>query len=121
MRKLILIKHAKPLVDERIPSTEWELSDQGRQSCQGLSRVAGSQQPKIIVTSDEPKAIQTGLLVGEALGIEVKQSPGLHEHDRTNVPVMDSREFISTMALFFKDRTRLVLGRETADQALNRF
>jgi broad specificity phosphatase PhoE len=121
MRKLILVKHAKPLVDETKPSRQWKLSDQGRMSCQALSRAIKAHSPKIILTSDEPKAMETGALVGKDLGIPSRQAPDLHEHDRNNVPMMDSREFISTMALFFKERRQLVLGLETAEEALARF
>jgi len=120
MRKLILIKHAKPQVEEDIPSHEWELSPEGRESCKALAQFLSQHQPKVIVTSDEPKAIQTGSIVAEALGISTRIYDGLHEHDRSNVPMMQPREFISTMALFFKERRRLVLGRETAEDAVDR-
>ena len=121
MPKLILIKHAKPNVEEDVPSHEWQLSPQGRESCKALAQVVAKYEPRAMVTSDEPKAIETGSIVAETLGIGVRMVEGLHEHDRTNVPMMQSREFISTMALFFKDRRRLVLGRETAEKALDRF
>jgi broad specificity phosphatase PhoE len=121
MRKLILIKHAKPRVEDGVPSHEWELSPEGRQSCQALIPLVSGHEPRVIVTSDEPKAIQTGSILAEALAIDSRIADGLHEHDRTNVAMMPSREFISTMALFFKQRGRLVLGRETAQQALDRF
>ncbi|HEY8751470.1 MAG TPA: histidine phosphatase family protein [Tepidisphaeraceae bacterium] len=121
MRKLILIKHAKPQVDEKVPSHEWRLSEQGRASCAGLAKIVAAYEPRIIVTSEEPKAIETGAILAEAMGKPVRTAPGLEEHDRSNVPMMDSREFISTMALFFKDRHKLVLGLETADETLDRF
>jgi broad specificity phosphatase PhoE len=121
MRKLILIKHAKPHVEDDVPSHEWELSREGRESCKALGQFLEKHQPKVIVTSDEPKAIETGSIVAEALEVNSRMGDGLHEHDRSNVPMMQSREFISTMALFFKDRHRLVLGKETAEAALDRF
>jgi broad specificity phosphatase PhoE len=121
MRKLILIKHARPQVEEDVPSHEWELSEEGRQSCRALVPILAKHEPRVVVTSDEPKAIQTGAIVAEALGIATRIGDGLYEHDRTNVPMMASREFISTMALFFKQPRRLVLGRETAAEALDRF
>jgi 2,3-bisphosphoglycerate-dependent phosphoglycerate mutase len=121
MRKLVLIKHARPQVDEQTPSQEWRLSEQGRQSCQELSRILAAYEPRIIITSEEPKAVETGQIVAQAMGRPVRTAHDLYEHDRSNVPLMDSREFISTMALFFKDRRKLVLGLETADEALDRF
>lgn len=121
MRKLILIKHARPQVDDRVPSHDWPLSAQGRESCRPLARLVAPHEPVVVVTSNEPKAAETGRIVGAELNVTVRTAPGLHEHDRANVPMMDSREFISTVALFFKDRGNLVLGLETADAALARF
>ena len=121
MRKLILIKHARPQVEEDVPSHEWELSPEGRENCRALARLVAGHEPRVIVTSDEPKAIETGSILAEALGIKTRTGDNLHEHDRTNVPMMQSREFISTMAQFFKERRRLVLGKETAEAALGRF
>lgn len=120
MRKLILIKHARPHVEEEIPSRDWHLSETGRAACEPLAERIRPLSPTIVVTSDEPKASETGSLVAARLGVPTEIAPGLHEHDRTNVPLLRSRDFISMMALFFRDRDRLVLGRETADQALRR-
>lgn len=121
MRKLILIKHAKPQVVDEVPSHEWELSEEGRQACGRLAEVVRRHDPAAIVTSQEPKAKETGRLLGQALGKPVSEFAGLREHDRSNVSLMPPREFISMMALFFKQRDRLVLGGETADQAARRF
>lgn len=121
MRKLILIKHARPQVDEGVPSHEWGLSDEGRQACRRLAGAVRGHDPAAIITSREPKARETGRLLGEAMGKPVTESAGLEEHDRSNVPMMPPNRFISMMALFFKQRDRLVLGRETADQAARRF
>ena len=121
MRKLILIKHAAPLVIPGKPSEEWKLSDKGRESCEPLAAVVREFQPGVIVTSQEPKAAETGKIVAEKLGIPVESAPGLHEHDRTNVPHMRSGEFISHVELLFRRPDERVLGRESADEALTRF
>lgn len=121
MRKLILIKHSKPAVDEHVPSHEWRLSEEGRQRCQPLIEQLRPHDPSVVITSNEPKAVETGEIVAAALAKPLEQAQGVHEHDRSNVPMMASRDFISTMALFFKDRRRLVIGKETAEQAAQRF
>jgi broad specificity phosphatase PhoE len=120
-RKLILVKHARPDVQEQVPSREWRLSVEGREACAALADVISRFDPAVIVVSDEPKARETGELVAKKLDKPVEISTGLHEHDRGNVPMMRSREFISTMAMFFKQPARLVLGRESANQAAARF
>ena len=121
MRKLILIKHASPLVVPGTPPQNWKLSDKGRESCGPLADAVRAHAPTIIVASDEPKAKETAELVANALGVPVETAPGLHEHDRTNVPHMRSGEFISHMEVFFRKPTERVLGRESAVAALDRF
>ena len=37
MRKLILIKHARPVVDPAVSSEQWRLSDEGRARCRLLA------------------------------------------------------------------------------------
>jgi broad specificity phosphatase PhoE len=121
MSRLYLIKHAKPLIDEHRPSHEWVLSDPGREQAARLARIVRDRGINSVVTSTEPKASETGRILAEALGCPVSDAPDLHEHDRRNVPVMPTRQFISTMALFFTRPEELVLGRETAHAAAQRF
>jgi len=120
MRKVILIKHAKPLVQENVPSHDWSLSEDGRAKALLLAERLRPLAPGLVISSKEPKALQTAQILAQALGLSPKASQGLAEHDRSNVPMMSSPEFISLMALFFKNRTRLVLGLETAVQATRR-
>ena len=68
----------------------------------------------------QPKAVETAEILAAALGVPHEVAADLHEHDRSNVPQMPTREFISSVALFFKRPTELVLGRETAEQARRR-
>jgi len=121
MRKLILIKHASPLVDANVPSEQWELSQEGRSRCAALAGALRPYSPAVIVSSSEPKAEQTAQLVAAELGVGVEKGDDLYEHDRSNVPHMPGREFISMMELLFRRPGELVLGDETADEAADRF
>ena len=121
MRKLILIKHARPQVEADLPSSEWRLSDEGRLACPALAQRVAAHEPAIIISSDEPKAMETAQLVAEAMGKPFRTALDLHEHERDNVPYMPTREFISWMAVFFKKPREQVLGDESADEALERF
>jgi len=60
-------------------------------------------------------------VVGVYGKIPAQATSDLHEHDRSNVPHMRSGEFISHVELFFRRPDELVLGRETATEALGRF
>lgn len=121
MRKLILVKHAPPEVVPGTPPERWTLSEKGRALCAPLAEKLAAHAPAEIVASEEPKAAETARLVAERLGVPWRTAPGLHEHDRSNVPHMPSREFISMVELFFRKPAELVLGRETADAARKRF
>src|SRR5215213_5663272 len=121
MRKLILIKHAPPLVVPGTPPERWKLSDKGRESCGPLAAALRPHAPAVIVASEEPKAMETAQLVSETLAVPVETVTGLHEHDRSNVPHMRSGEFISHVELMFRRPGERVLGRESADEAFHRF
>jgi len=121
MSKLILIKHATPLKDVTRPSHEWKLSERGRDDARVLADRLRQHHIDIVITSNEPKAEETGRIVAEVLGVPCEPADDLHEHDRSNVPVMPTREFISMIALFFNEPDRLVLGKERANAARDRF
>src|SRR5439155_4095449 len=77
--------------------------------------------PIQILASQEPKAAETAKLLAEKLGIQHQSEPGLHEHDRSNVPHLRSSEFISMVEVLFRKPAERVLGRESAEEALQRF
>jgi broad specificity phosphatase PhoE len=121
MAKLILVKHAAPEVVPDVSSEQWRLSDRGRASCASLAEALRPHRPSVIVSSEEPKASETGGLVAQQLGVPCGTAPDLHEHDRRGVPHMRSGEFISHVELMFRKRDQRVLGHESADEALRRF
>lgn len=121
MSTLILIKHASPQQEPSVPSHDWHLSEAGRAKAAALVEHIRPLAPEVIVTSDEPKAIETGEILASALGVPTEVAIDLQEHDRSKVPLLRTGEFISAMAQFFKERARLVLGSETATSALSRF
>ena len=121
MRKLILIKHASPLVDPAKSSEHWPLSDKGKSACEPLADALRPHEPAIVVASTEPKARETAELIASRLRVPTETAPDLHEHDRSNVPHMRSGEFISHIELFFRRPDELVLGQEAADDVLDRF
>src|SRR3954467_14306738 len=121
MAKLLLIKHARPEVDPAVASEEWRLGAEGREGAKRLADRLGAYHFARLYSSVEPKALETAQIVAGPRDLSVLTQPGLHEHDRRNVPHMASREFISMVALFFKEPDGLVLGDETADEAYARF
>src|SRR4051794_15258843 len=102
MPKLILIKHARPLVDPAKSSELWTLSEEGRAQAKALATVLAPYQPTVAISSDEPKAAETAAILAKDLNIPTETSADLREHERRNVPHMRSGEFISHVELFFR-------------------
>ena len=121
MSKLILIKHSQPQIDPFISSREWHLSQEGQLRCKPLADKLATYAPEVIVSSTEPKAIETARIVAERLDKPFEVAQGLHEHDRSNVPFYSPQVFEQAVATFFQKPDELVFGRETALQAQQRF
>jgi broad specificity phosphatase PhoE len=121
MRHLILVKHARPQVDPAVSSEEWTLGPEGREAAGRLAERMRPYNFAKLFCSSEPKAGETARVIGLALERPVEEARDLFEHDRRDVPHMETREFISLVALLFKEPDRLVLGNETADEAYERF
>jgi broad specificity phosphatase PhoE len=121
MHKLMLVKHSLPEIVPALPVRRWVLTETGRRRCKPLADMLAIHQPDIIITSVEPKALETGQIVANLLGKPRKTAPGLHEHDRNNVPLKSKEQFEASVAEFFARPGELVFGTETADQAHQRF
>lgn len=121
MQNLILIKHVQPQIDPFLPAREWPLSAEGKLRCRPLADKLAAYEPDVIVSSTEPKAIETARIVAEYLHKPFEAAEGLHEHDRSNVPFYSPQVFEQIVATFFQKPTELVFGRETALQAQQRF
>lgn len=122
MNYLIFVRHSISKIDPTRPADQWGLTEEGRQRCLGLAERVAVYQPSIIITSVEPKARQTGELIGKQLNLLVQTAANLHEHARRTVPWFDSKaEFEAQVARFFAEPDELVFGEETAEQSYHRF
>lgn len=119
---LVLVKHSLPEIVPSIPAKQWHLSSTGRQRCDQLAVRLKEHSPDILITSDEPKAQETGQIVAKLLGTPCTTAPDFHEHDRSNEKYVPTKEqFENRVARFFLHPQRLVFGQETADDAHARF
>lgn len=122
MTHLIIVRHSISEPNPNAVAREWPLSDEGRRLCQPLAEYLSVYRPDIVVSSDEPKAIETGEISAKHLGIPISMMPNLHEHERVGVPWFDSVDvFRREVEGFFAHPDQLVLGQETATQARERF
>lgn len=121
MRKLILVRHSLPVITGEQQASQWQLSEEGRRRCKRLAELLAAHRPGTIVTSTEPKAIETGRIVGERLGIPVEAAPNLHEHERPGTGLDTVEQFEARVARLLESPGELVLGVETGDEARRRF
>lgn len=122
MTKLILIKHAKPLIMPDTPAKSWLLSEEGQKDTQDFALALKMYEPHQIFSSPEPKAMETALTLTTVLKIPFAIVDDLHEHQRTNEPYdHDRTTFINKVKNLFDNPDALVYGEETANQARTRF
>jgi broad specificity phosphatase PhoE len=110
-----------PVIDPAIPAREWHLSAEGQLRCRQLAARLVNFNPRRIVSSLEPKALETAQIVAEILRIPYGSAAGLHEHVRSGVMHTSQEVFEASVKVFFDQPDQLVYGDETADQAHARF
>jgi broad specificity phosphatase PhoE len=120
-RTLVLVKHSEPILEPGLAPNRWRLSERGRSRSVLLGERLAQYGPGVMVSSGEPKAVETAGISAGRLGIGCFVYPGLHEHDRTNVPFLGDEEFGRAARGFFENQDRLVWGNETAEEAGGRF
>lgn len=121
MRKLILVRHSLPVISSKKPANQWQLSEEGRRRCERLAELLAPHHPRAIVTSTEPKAIETGQIVGRRLSIRVETAPDLHEHERPGTDLDTVERFRAKVARLLQHPGEQVFGAETGDEARQRF
>ncbi|MEK6255725.1 MAG: histidine phosphatase family protein [Chloroflexota bacterium] len=121
MNQIVLIRHSITNQDANSPSSQWRLSHAGRQKCEALSEQLVQYKFTKIISSHEPKAIETAELTTEFLGISTEVTGGLQEHMRDTVGYIESREmFNSKVKELFENPDEIVFGSESANQARER-
>jgi broad specificity phosphatase PhoE len=119
--RLILVKHAMPVIVPDAPPRTWLLSDEGRLAAARLAEDLATFDPVAVVTSVEPKAAETGQIIAGRLELTSATAPGLHEHERDIVPFDSTELFHQRIQRLFDEPDRVVYGTETADAAHRRF
>lgn len=99
----------------------WQLSEEGRKRCAPLADKLQRFDLARVVSSNEPKAVETAELVAAQLTCTHFVRPDLHENDRTGLGFLGVDAFRETFRRFFAEPDRVVVGTETAEEARTRF
>jgi len=121
MRRLVLAKHAMPMVRPDVPASRWHLSTEGIAGAKSLAERLRAYEPSVILSSTEPKALETAAIVADALGVRVESPFGLHEHERPVPGLLEQAEFDRRVGELFARPSEVVFGAESANDALLRF
>ena len=121
-RRLVLVRHSMPEIERGRSASSWRLGEVGRHRSELLADRLSGLDPEVIWSSREPKAVETAEVVAGTFGVPVQTADGLEEHHRCGVLYSPTRnEFEREIEQFFHRPDQLVLGTETAGQAINRF
>jgi broad specificity phosphatase PhoE len=118
---VLLVRHSAPELEPGVPSEQWRLSEEGRKRCGPLAERLAGFEPRVLLSSTEPKARETAELVAPALGLEVQLSDGLRETARRTVGWLEPVELERGIRLLFERPDDVVYGEESAGAALSRF
>jgi 2,3-bisphosphoglycerate-dependent phosphoglycerate mutase len=120
-KHLILVKHSLPKVEKNLPANKWKLSEEGQARARRLAERLIGFYPDVIISSHEPKAVETAEIVANILQLELHIVDDLHEHDRSNLPYLSQDEFQASIQEYFQKPSVLIFGEETADESHTRF
>jgi broad specificity phosphatase PhoE len=122
MRYLVFIRHSQSQPEAGVPAREWRLTAEGRRRCIPLAVQLTPYNLDVIVTSTEPKSIETGKLAAQKLAIPCQTAENLHEQERETAPYFDTKaEFLATVNAVLSKPAELVFGEETGRDAQKRF
>ena len=119
--RIVLVKHAVPILDPSRPPREWRLAPDGERQSRQLATTLQRFTPLRVVASPEPKARRTAEIAAAALGVSWTTVAGLEEIDRPAQPIMAASEHERVNARLFAELDRPVIGCESARDARDRF
>lgn len=118
---LILVRHGRPVIDPDKPPHTWRLCSEGAVGCEKLAGLVASYKPTGMVSSPEPKAVETAQILAAPLGLKVEVDAGLHEHKRPQVSFGTEEEFRQRIAKVFDEPAKQTTpGGESAHEAYQR-
>jgi broad specificity phosphatase PhoE len=120
-RRLLLIRHATPLILQDAPAREWPLSDEGRLACERFAGRLAEYRVAAILSSAEARTRETAAILAARLGLTPGVDAELNEHRREHVPYLSRPVFERAIRRLFAEPDALVFGQETALQAYTRF
>lgn len=118
---LILVKHGAPRLEPGTPPSQWSLAPEGRDQAEQIADKLAVFSPSAVVSSLEPKAVETAALIAAAFGVAAERDAGLGEQRNDEGPFTDPASFQAAVAQMFARPRDVAMGEESADEAHARF
>jgi broad specificity phosphatase PhoE len=120
---LILVRHSISQPRAGASAHDWQLTDEGREKVTVLSNRMGGLNIRKIVSSDQPKALETARLLAYGLGDVPEQTDAnLRETHRKTAPFYtDLTDFKRAVQAAMQHPNQLLFGEETFAAAQARF
>ena len=118
---LILVKHGAPRLEPGTPPSQWALGPEGRDQAERIAGKLADFSPSAVVSSLEPKAVETAAVIAGAFGLVAELDAGLGEQRNDEGPFTDAARFQAAVGQMFARPRDVVMGEESADEAHARF
>lgn len=117
----IFIRHAKTLVDNKVPIEDWILTPEGEKQSLELLKLNELRDVDLLVSSNEKKSYLTIQPLADKLSKEIIKIKEIGEIKRPNSEKLTSKQYEDMKVKIFKDLNYSELNWETANSALSRF
>ncbi len=117
MSDLLYLSHPEVVIDPKIPTPRWGLSEVGRQRLQTAAAVGIFDHIEVIISSSEQKAIDSAKIIDGRIGVGFIQDPQCDENDRSALGFLPPEEFEKVADQFFAQPAQSAFGWETANDA----
>jgi 2,3-bisphosphoglycerate-dependent phosphoglycerate mutase len=114
---LIFVRHGRPAINPATPPPNWSLAPEGRDDVAQLAADIAPFAPRDVLSSPEPKAVQTAEIIANALGLAVRIDHRLEEHQRPVLGFGAEEAFQAFIARVFAEPGWSSPGGESLDQA----
>lgn len=120
--RIVLVRHAMPVVDAGMPPASWSISAEGIAASERIAGVLAPLGIDVVITSTESKAIATGKPIAARTGTVLTTDARLGEQGLDQVPwIADAGDLRSAVERHFAAPDEAVFGPESANAAAARF
>jgi broad specificity phosphatase PhoE len=115
--QVLYLSHPQVEIDPAVPVPDWPLSALGRARVERFAANPVLAGVSAIYSSAERKAVDTGTIVADKLGLPLVTVEAMHENDRSATGFLPPERFEAVADRFFAEPETSVLGWERAVDA----